>query len=60
MIIMGGKDADLNYLSTGAIYDARTKLWAILPNDRPATLAYCRATANEKYIFVIAIPFASD
>ena len=53
MIILGGCDDDDNVLSSGFIYDARTKQSTPLPNDMPeARYGFC-AVANEHYMYVI-------
>ena len=53
MIILGGRDDVGNVLSSGFIYDARTKQSSPLPNDMPAARYLFSAVANERYIFVI-------
>merc|ERR1712071_26519 len=52
MIILGGL-GDGNVLSSGFVYDARTKQSTPLPNDIPTALAYLSAVANDRYAFVI-------
>ena len=52
MIIMGGINTD-GTLSSGMIYDARTKLWTPLLNDMPETLRNFGIAGNDKYVCVI-------
>ena len=52
MIILGGWD-DGNELSSGFIYDARTKQSTPLPNDMPAARYGFSAIANKRYMYVI-------
>ena len=53
MVILGGLDDGYNFLSSGFIYDARTKQSTPLPNDMPGARCLFCAVANERYIFVI-------
>eukprot|EP00816_Leptocylindrus_hargravesii_P002373 CAMPEP_0196802000 /NCGR_PEP_ID=MMETSP1362-20130617/1741_1 /TAXON_ID=163516 /ORGANISM="Leptocylindrus danicus, Strain CCMP1856" /LENGTH=270 /DNA_ID=CAMNT_0042173197 /DNA_START=30 /DNA_END=839 /DNA_ORIENTATION=+ len=53
IIIVGGRDAGGNVLSSGFIYDARTQQSTPLPNDMPAALTGCRVVANDEYVYVI-------
>ena len=51
--ILGGLDDDDNELSSGFIYDARTKQSTPLPNDIPEARCDFVAVANKQYMFVI-------
>ena len=53
MIIVGGRDADGNALSSGYIYDVRTQQSTRLLNDMPEALSNCCVVANEKFVYVI-------
>ena len=53
VIIVGGRDADDNVLSSGFIYDARTQQSTPLCNDMPTALYCCYAVANGAYMYVI-------
>ena len=53
MIILGGEDDDDDVLSSGFIYDAKTKQSTPLPNDLPTALAYLSAVTNKRYLYVI-------
>ena len=48
MIILGGQDDDYNALSSGFIYDARTKQSTPLPNDMPEARYGFSAVANKR------------
>ena len=52
MIILDGYDG-LNILSSGFIYDERTKQSTPLPNDIPNSLSGFSSVANERYLYVI-------
>ena len=54
MIMLGGEDDnDGNALSSGFIYDARTKQSMPLHNDMPEARYGFSAVANKRYIYVI-------
>ena len=53
MIIVGGKDADDNVLSSGFIYDVRTQQSTPLPIDMPEALADCCVVANDGFVYVL-------
>ena len=53
MIILGGLDDGGNFLSSGFIYDERTKQSTTLPNDMPSARYCFSAVANERYMYVI-------
>ena len=59
MIILGGVDCGY-VMSSGFIYDARTKRSTPLPNDMPAARRDFSAVANERFIFVIGGCDADD
>ena len=53
MIIIGGINATWNAVSSGLIYDSRTRQMTPLPNDMPAARAESRAVANAENMYVI-------
>ena len=53
MIILGGEDDYCDVLSSGFIYDARSKHSSPLPNDIPTALYVFSAVANDQYMYVI-------
>lgn len=53
IIIMGGRDADGSRLSSGFIYDVRTKQSTPLRHDMPVALCRCGVVANDAYVFVL-------
>lgn len=53
MIIVGGKNAERKYLSSGAIYDVRTEQWMLLPNDMPEDRSGCNVVNDGNYVYVI-------
>ena len=53
MIIVGGLDNSNKVLSSGYIYDARTKQSTLLPNDIPALRYGFSAVVNERFMYVI-------
>ena len=53
MIILGGDDDDGNVLSSGFVYNARTKQSTPLPNNMPAARCDFNDVANERYMYVI-------
>ena len=59
MIILGGEDDD-NILSSGFIYDTRTKQSTPLPNDMPAARSGFCAVASEWYMYIIGGMGADD
>mmetsp|Transcript_23621 Transcript_23621/g.35461 ORF Transcript_23621/g.35461 Transcript_23621/m.35461 type:complete len:369 (-) Transcript_23621:219-1325(-) len=46
MILVGGLDILFKRLSSGAIYDVRTKQWTSLPNDMPVAIYCCRVVCD--------------
>ena len=60
MIILGGCDDDRNVLSSGFVYDARTKQSTPLPNDIPTAIYSFSALVNERFMYVIGGRDADD
>ena len=52
MKILGGKD-DYDVLSSGFIFDARTKQSTSLPNDMPEARCSFVAVANNRFMYII-------
>ena len=59
MIILGGEN-DGYALSSGFVYDKRTKQSTRLPNDMPSARSGFCAVANERYMYIIGGLDADD
>eukprot|EP00521_Asterionellopsis_glacialis_P011057 CAMPEP_0195309512 /NCGR_PEP_ID=MMETSP0707-20130614/38774_1 /TAXON_ID=33640 /ORGANISM="Asterionellopsis glacialis, Strain CCMP134" /LENGTH=334 /DNA_ID=CAMNT_0040373809 /DNA_START=1 /DNA_END=1005 /DNA_ORIENTATION=+ len=52
-LIVGGQDEQLNYMSSGEIYDCQANQWTTLPNDMPTARVGSSAACIDNKIYVI-------